>query len=98
MSPQPSPLGAHRCPCGRRLVGDPVTGEPLVVCRAEGCGRRLSDAVSVSVRMGPVCRERAGIVVVTLRQDGQQVHIARDGHRRVDAGPGQLALDLEAAS
>lgn len=61
-------------------------------CTADGCGRALRDPISVRIGMGPVCRARAGIVVVavdrvTSRAGG--VLPARPGHVI-----GQLELEL----
>jgi hypothetical protein len=69
---------------------------PPVYCRAEGCGRRLTDPVSVSVGMGPVCSKRAGIHVVILDRSAVRVRPVRERHDGVS--PDQMVLDLEEAS
>jgi hypothetical protein len=56
----------------------------------------LTDVVSVSVGMGPVCRKRAGIRVVMV--DRSAVHVRTVRERARDVDPDQMVLDLEEAS
>jgi hypothetical protein len=76
----------------------PAASARPVPCRAEGCGRLLRDPVSRSLRMGPVCRKRAGIVVVTVTASGVPQVVVRTARRRGEPGPDQLLLDLGEAS
>lgn len=68
--------------------------DEAVQCRAEGCGRTLTDELSRQVGIGPVCRKRMGIVV-TVRTRGPRERQQQPATRRRGDVPEQMVLDLD---
>jgi hypothetical protein len=68
---------------------------PVVRCRAEGCGRRLTDGDSQTLGYGPVCAARLGIGYVAPK--AARTASTRQAHHDLGVSPEQMALTLEAS-
>lgn len=71
---------------------------PVVRCTADGCHRILTDPVSRAALMGPVCRGRAGVRVLSLPGGPGPVLLLAPKTRPVPVADGQLTLDLDLAA